>query len=124
MEVATGNIFLAEIEDVDNMYGTVSSHTPPSAVVASCNGIGMVAVDNNVHLLNAGANGNHISAQGPGVTLRSVPSWALAFHSRGKQESRLNVIYQPNRDHLSVEPFFFGPHSISTGEGLLYCSDE
>jgi len=122
MEVATGNIFLAEIEDVDIMYGAVSSPTPPTAVVASCNGTGMVPVDRDVHLLNAGANDSHISAQGPAVILRSIRLWASAFHSRGKQESRLNVIYRPNRDHLCVEPFFFGPHS--SAKGLLDCSDE
>jgi len=123
MEVATGNIFLAEIEDVDNMHGTVSSPTPPTAVVASCNEIGMVPVDSDVHLLNAGANVSHISAQGPAATLRSIRLWASAFHSRGrKRESRLNVIYRPNRDNLCVEPFFFGPHS--SAKGLLGCSDE
>ena len=98
MEVNSGNVFLAEVEDVD-------------ASVSSNQG-------DILQLMN-----NISSAQGPEVTLRSVRLWASAFHRRvRRQDGRLNVIHRPNNDYLCIEPFFFGPHS--NVQGLLDCTDE
>mmetsp|Transcript_28487 Transcript_28487/g.60360 ORF Transcript_28487/g.60360 Transcript_28487/m.60360 type:complete len:555 (+) Transcript_28487:387-2051(+) len=109
MNVALGKVFLAEIED-DIIHDTASLSRP---LTACFNGIGM---DPNAKCVDN-------SAQGPHVTLRSMRLWASAFHSRGgKHESRLNIIHRPDRDHLCVEPFFFGPHPAV--KGLLDCSDE
>eukprot|EP00571_Detonula_confervacea_P014299 CAMPEP_0172298864 /NCGR_PEP_ID=MMETSP1058-20130122/1320_1 /TAXON_ID=83371 /ORGANISM="Detonula confervacea, Strain CCMP 353" /LENGTH=557 /DNA_ID=CAMNT_0013008159 /DNA_START=415 /DNA_END=2091 /DNA_ORIENTATION=- len=121
MEVATGNIFLAEAEAVVIHHGPLS--TQPSAVIASRDGLGMIGVDGDVQLLNSSAQDSYISALGPEVTLRSIRCWASAFHLRNRnQEGRLHVIHRPNRDYLNVEPFFFGPHPNVMG--LLGCSDE
>jgi hypothetical protein len=121
MDVAAGDVYVAEVEDVVSHYGSM----PSSAMVASSNGVGMVAVDGDVQLFDAGAK--HVactSAAGPEVTLRSVRLWASAFfsHSR-KQEHRLNVIHLPNQDYLCIEPFFFGPHRAARSL-LSYTNEE
>ena len=109
MDVATGHISLAKVEDVSIRHRSLA--TERSAVVASNNGVEHIA-----------ANIKSISAMGPEVTLRSVRLWASAFHSRDqKEESKLSVIHRPNRSRLCIEPFFFGPH-VSV-ESLLECSD-
>jgi len=92
MEVATGKIFLAEIEEGGSIHGAVS-------------------------------NGCRVSAEGPSVTLRSARLWASAFHSHARKKGNLlNVIHEPDCDHLCVDPFFFGPHPGAIG--LLQCGDE
>ncbi|KAL7540628.1 hypothetical protein ACHAXR_010265 [Thalassiosira sp. AJA248-18] len=115
IEVATGNVFLAEVENV-NMHESLG--LLPSAVMPSSNGSGVVG---DVQLFDTSAK--HVSAQGPGVILRSTRLWASAFHPRSrKRESRLNVIHRPSSDYIFIEPFFFVPHS--NAKGLLECGDE
>jgi len=120
MEVATGNIFLAEIED-GTMHGSVpSSSTPPTA---PWNGKVKIAVNGGIPLFHPIPYDSCISAQGPDVALRSVRLWASAFHPHGgKREHRLNIIHQSDRDYLNVEPFFFRPHTAA--RGMLKCTDE
>eukprot|EP00585_Thalassiosira_rotula_P022878 CAMPEP_0196228004 /NCGR_PEP_ID=MMETSP0912-20130531/51210_1 /TAXON_ID=49265 /ORGANISM="Thalassiosira rotula, Strain GSO102" /LENGTH=301 /DNA_ID=CAMNT_0041507557 /DNA_START=20 /DNA_END=925 /DNA_ORIENTATION=+ len=119
MEVATGYVFLAEIDD-SMINGSISSSTHPTA---SCNGMGKIAVNNDTPLFHPSPYNSYISAQGPDVVLRSVRIWASAFHPHdGEQESRLNIIHRPDRDYLTVEPFFFGPHIEA--RDLLKCTDE
>lgn len=104
LEVLTGKIYLAEVEDVCS-NSTVTDH-------------GYV-ISANPH----SECGSIISAQGPYLTLRSVRLWASAFHPHFvKQEHHLSVIHRPNEDHLQVEPFFFRPHVAA--KGLLDCCDE
>jgi len=119
MEVATGNIFLAVIDD-SIIHGSTLSSTHPTA---SCNGTGKIAVNNGTPLFNPSPYSSYISAQGPDVVLRTVRIWASAFHPHdGEQGSRLNIIHRPDRDYLTVEPFFFGPHMEA--RDLLKCTDE
>lgn len=113
LEVATGRVFLAEVEEVNDpkSYG----REQPKPVEASTYRTGVIAVDGNVELLSAGNSGivqsATSSAAGPEVTLRSTRLWASAFHSYGmKQQTRLHVIHQFNDDCLSIEPFFFCSH--------------
>jgi len=119
MEVATGNIFLAVI-DGSIIHGSTLSSTHPTA---SCNGTGKIAFNNGTPLFNPSPYSSYISAQGPDVVLRTVRIWASAFHPHdGEQGSRLNIIHRPDRDYLTVEPFFFGPHMEA--RDLLKCTDE
>jgi len=120
MEVATGNIFLAEIEDGTMHDSVPSSSAPPTD---SCNGTVKIAVNGTIPLFHPTSYYSCISAQGPDVSLRSVRLWASAFHPHGgKREHRLNVIHQSDRDYLYVEPFFFRPHTAA--RGMLKCTDD
>jgi len=101
MEVATGNVFLAEVEE-DRVRGA-------PMMVASSIGTGGVSVDGNVQFLDARVRTSCVSAQGPTFTLRSTRLWASAFCSRPRKLA-LNVIYKPDRDYLCITPFFFSPH--------------
>jgi hypothetical protein len=95
LEVATGSIFLAEVDDI--------------------------AEDGDI-VPGASAN-DGISAQGPAVTVRSVRLWASSFHlPRSKQENRLIVIHRPDSNFLCIEPFFFGYHI--NAQRLLDYSDK
>jgi hypothetical protein len=103
IEVATGKVFLAEVEDINDPKGS-SGH-----------GMRTVAKDGKMESMCHG-NSNVVqsptsSAEGPGATLRSTRLWASAFHSYGaKQQKRLYVIHQFSDDCMSIEPFFFAPH--------------
>lgn len=113
IDVATGNVFLAEVEET-NLHESLPKL--PSSMVASSNGTGAIAAGVKVQLLNA-------SAHGPGVALRSARLWASAFHSRSrKAKNQLCVIHHPNYEYLYIEPFFFGPHAAA--RGLLDCQDK
>lgn len=81
LEVCTGKVFLAEVEEV------------------AINDSGLC----NVTVFN--------SAQGPAITLRSTRLWAAAYHSHNsKRERKLSVIHRPNSEFLWIEQFFFGYH--------------
>jgi protein N-terminal asparagine amidohydrolase len=114
IEVATGNIFLAEVEDVVD-----ESLPTPSAVAAVASRIKFPGVGKSKSNANAGCGA---SAEGPEVTLRSMRLWASSFHSQGREKKHLNVIFRPDSDCLCIEPFFFSPHS--TAKRLLDCSDD
>lgn len=123
MEVATGKIFLAEVDDA-GMHESL--RMPQNTMLSSINDIGMVAVDGDAQPLHhSGPDYDitaHPSAQGPGVILRSTRLWASAFYSRGgERKNRLHIIYRPNSEYLCIEPFFFAPHP--SAKGLLHCDD-
>jgi protein N-terminal asparagine amidohydrolase len=81
LEVCTGKVFLAEVEDV--------------------------AIDDKAICNNTIFN----SVQGPAITLRSTRLWAAAYHShKSEQERKLSVIHRPDSEFLWIEPFFFGYH--------------
>ena len=116
MDVTTGNVFLAEVEDIQH------DEPPRSPAVSLSNGIGMVA-----QLLNVSTHNNaqaSLSTQGPEAILRSVRLWASAFHPRSRRQrrGRLHVIHRPNQDHICIDPFFFGPHA--NAKSLLDCNNE
>ena len=116
INVGTGKVFLAEVDDTDTQHESMSA--PPSPVVEFFKD----NVDGDDQLLNTCGH-NVSSSLGPEVTLRSVRLWAAAFHpGQQKQGNRLIVIHRPNSDYLCVDPFFFCPHVSATG--LLNCSDE
>ncbi|KAL3758962.1 hypothetical protein ACHAWU_003033 [Discostella pseudostelligera] len=108
MDVTTGRVFLAEVDDVDYVIS--------NPMTTSCDGI--VTVDHKVPM-----NDGFISARGPAATLRSVRIWESAFYaSHRKQVKKLCVIHQPSDDFLIIEPFYFTPHNSLNR--LLRCSDE
>lgn len=112
MEIATGNVFLAEVEDANTNHQPLTLQ--PNSLTFS--GTGMVAGTGNDNRISNNANAqqasSYTSVLGPEVTLRSVRLWASAFHppSSMNQEKRLHVISRPNINYLSIAPFFFAPH--------------
>ncbi|KAL7554321.1 hypothetical protein ACHAWF_017762 [Thalassiosira exigua] len=116
LEVATGAVFLAEVE-------CSHSSTMPSSTLTRANcGIRRSSFKGLMKFQSM-ARAKYTSAEGPEVTLRSTRLWASAFHSCGKkQESKLHVIHRPGSDYLCIDPFFFGPHS--SAKGLLRYGDQ
>ena len=109
MEVATGRVFLAEVEE-SHAYGIASPHSSrfvspyspkteiPTMAFSSRIGAGIVE-DSAVH------------TEGPEVILRSIRLWAAAFHpSSERQERKLSVIHGPTEEYLCIQPFVFGPN--------------
>jgi protein N-terminal asparagine amidohydrolase len=87
LNVSSGKVYLAEVEE------GVESSFPHR--------------DNNTPLTT--------SAQGPNIVLRSSRIWASTFYNNRTSNSsnnnkRLHIIHTPNKDHLSISPFFFAPH--------------
>ena len=95
MEVASGKVFLAEVEDnstnpFKNDMSTVN-HQPQFA-------------------------------EGPEALLRSVRLWASSFYSTGSMHKRrLVIIHRADHECFVIEPFLFGPHPSAT---LLMCMDD
>ena len=111
MDVATGKIFLAEVDDVE----LVSSYYPTTT---SCDR--MVTFDHE--LPRTIAKDCISSARGPAFTLRSIRIWASAFHSSNRKRVRkLSIIHHPIEDSLIIESFFFAPHYSL--KRLLECND-
>jgi protein N-terminal asparagine amidohydrolase len=94
INVASGEVFFAEVEDTF------------SANAANKSGSDLIALDGDLHPLT---NNQQMLAEGPESLLRSVRLWAAAFHPF-KQEHKLIVIHRYDRDCLTIEPFMFGPH--------------
>jgi protein N-terminal asparagine amidohydrolase len=99
LNVFSGEVFLAELEE---------ENSPTKSVNAA--EMELIALDGDLHLLNS--NHYHMLAEGPEVILRSVRLWAsLLYPSNNPTGNQtLNVIYRPDQDCLSIEPFTFGPH--------------
>jgi protein N-terminal asparagine amidohydrolase len=92
MNVVTGEVFLAEVEENINVVNKTGSD--------------LISLDGDLHLLT---NNQQMLVEGPESLLRSVRLWAAAFHPF-KQEHKLIVIHRHDHNCLTIEPFMFGPH--------------
>lgn len=110
LNVATGDIFLAEVEDRIQSFSI--------APFQSSQGIGLVSIDGDIQLLFNGDNST--SVEGPDALLRSVRLWATAFFPCG-EDHKLNIIHRSNEEYLVVDPFFFRSHAYA--KELLNLSD-
>jgi protein N-terminal asparagine amidohydrolase len=99
LNVSSGEVFLAELDEENSP--TKSSNAAEME---------LIALDGDLHLLNS--NHYHMLAEGPEVILRSVRLWASSLYPSNNPTGNqsLNVIYRPDQDCLSIEPFTFGPH--------------
>ena len=96
LSVASGEVFLAEIE-YDDMRSSANIFNKPE--------IDLLALDGDIHLVRDQPQ----VLEGPDILLRSVRLWAAAFHPL-KRVQKLTIIHLPNRDYLTIEPFMFGPN--------------
>ncbi|KAL7486185.1 hypothetical protein ACHAW6_011780 [Cyclotella cf. meneghiniana] len=125
LKVASGEVFLAEVDSVTRSSPPSSQHVkkmddPPF-------GMDRVLLDADVHLLSDSRDKQHpsiVSAEGPETLLRSMRLWAAAFYplNNPKPRGNLVVIHRPDEDTLTIEPFFFSPHSYA--KHLLCLDDE
>ena len=101
LNVSSGKVYLAEVEE------DVESSLPSSS--------------QDINHSNVTTN----SAQGPDVILRSSRVWASSFYSRrnrSKKNKKLQIIYHPNTEYLTISPFYFRPHPYA--HDLLSLNDE
>lgn len=105
IEVASGKVFLAEMEE--NRVASTS--------IANDIRMELIAIDGDLHLIRGKGDDMQPSmplAEGPDVVLRSVRLWAGAFYpsENALQKRKLSIIHCPDRDCLTIQPFVFSPH--------------
>lgn len=131
MDVSSGHVFLAEVEDNSNraISSSVLTQLPfkssspiaqalySTSPVVSRDGLGFISVDGDVHVMDIGiyaAQNFTNCAEGPETILRGIRLWAAAFYPTCEnQQRKLTLIHCPKEDYLRIQPFSFGPHSYA-----------